>query len=198
MLDVWSAVRFYLGNQGVNDAKSYGVKVEKVPGALYRVIGVHHLTPQENAGLHHVFLMVVDAQGHPVRGIPVGWDWVGRHDNEPARPVALDKPDNEPMGNIAMGKGQVVTVWVQGAAVSDQVTGLSTGHPDEAPGNTVGHHSFLVVWQVGESPTQPNKVRDLVDTINYELANAALALGNAQTLMADLSHLWDAEAKNGY
>jgi hypothetical protein len=127
--------------------------------------------------------MVVDDQGKPIRGIPVAWDWIGRHPDQQAVPVALDKPDPEPMGNIPMGQGQTVTVWVAGAGPSDRVSGLSTTHPDEASGNTLYHHSFLVVWRAGgASPyTEPTDL-DL-DGLLYELSNAEDAIGNAKAMI---------------
>jgi hypothetical protein len=127
--------------------------------------------------------MVVDDQGKAIRGIPVAWDWIGRHPDQAAVPVALDKPDPEPMGNIPMGQGQTVTVWVAGAGPSDRVSGLSTTHPDEASGNTLYHHSFLVVWRAGgASPyTEPTEL-DLSGLL-YELGNARDAIENAQAMI---------------
>ena len=182
MLQVYEWLRFFLAHQDTNDAKSYGVKVEHVPNALYRVIGVHHLTPVENAGLSHVWLMVLDASGKPLRGIPVAWDWIGRHPDQAAVPIALDKPDPEPMGNIPMGKGQVVSCWVQGAGPSDLVTGLSTTHPDEAPGNTLYHHSYLVVWQQAEAPQQTVGLSEYLGTVESELENARVAIYRARAM----------------
>jgi hypothetical protein len=45
-----------------------------------------------------------------------------------------------------MWKWQVCAVEGLGLP-SDRVENLHTGHPDEAPGNTLFHHSFLVVFQ---------------------------------------------------
>jgi hypothetical protein len=176
-------VKSYLAREYQNDAEPYGVKVDKVQGALYRAIGVHHLTPVENAGLSHVYLMVVDDVGQPIRGIPVAWDWIGRHPDQQAVPVALDKPEPEPMGNIPMGKGQTVTVWVAGAGPSDRVSGLSTTHPDEASGNTLYHHSFLVVWRAGGASPYTEPVALDLDGLLYELSNAQDAIENAKAMI---------------
>jgi hypothetical protein len=183
VLNVDTYVKSYLAREYQNDAEPYGVKVEKAQGSLYRAIGVHHLKPVENNGLHNVFLMVVDDQGKAIRGIPVAWDWIGRHPDQAAVPVALDKPSPEPMGNIPMGQGQTVTVWVAGAGPSDRVSGLSTTHPDEHEGNYLYHHSFLVVWRAGgASPyTEPTEL-DL-DGLLYELSNAEDAIGNAKAMI---------------
>jgi hypothetical protein len=74
-------------------------------------------------------------------------------------------------------------VWVAGAGPSDRVSGLSTTHPDEASGNTLYHHSFLVVWRAGgASPyTEPTDL-DL-DGLLYELSNAEDAIGNAKAMI---------------
>jgi hypothetical protein len=71
--------------------------------------------------------------------------------------VPLDKPDSEPAGNIAMFKGQIVSVWMNGLAgdatdKSDRLENIHTNHPDEPlPDgelwNTIGHHSFYVIFQ---------------------------------------------------
>ena len=154
----------FLLNPGFNDAASYGVVIngdDPRPGS-YRCIGVHHLTPSENAGNHHVYLDVLDEQGKRLTSARVGWTWEGKRDDESAPLIAMDKPASEPGGNIGLGMGQVVQVWVSGV-VSDNVSKLHTGHPDETeagmeyPGNTVGHHSFYVVFQrySGAAPPTP-------------------------------------------
>ncbi|HEX9924358.1 MAG TPA: carboxypeptidase-like regulatory domain-containing protein [Anaerolineae bacterium] len=124
----------------------------------WKVIGIHHLLPEENRGNHHVYMEALDENGQRIR--PVAWadfTWEGRRPDEQAGPVQLDKPDNEPAGNIALHDGQKVTVWVRGlnrdgADKSDQVGNLDIVLPDE-PGpsgelwNSIGHHSFYVVFQ---------------------------------------------------
>lgn len=151
------------GQPPINDAAAYGVRIvsaEVAEGESYwRVIGVHHLTPEENRGKHNVFLEALDENGQRVRN-PIawaGWTWEGRRPEEAANPVPLDKPDNEPANNIVMHFGQIVSVWINGltpdaAAISDQVENCHTSHPDElGPSgevwNSIGHHSFYVVFQ---------------------------------------------------
>ncbi len=109
------------GNPAVNDAaEKYGVTIEPAdvaPGEKYwRVIGVHHLKPMENWGNHHVFLEVLDVDGNRVRN-PAAWagfTWKGRLPDETAPPIVIDKPNAEPGGNIAIGKNQLISVWMQG------------------------------------------------------------------------------------
>jgi hypothetical protein len=148
----------------INDAaQKYGVQIVEAAvneGETYwKVIGVHHLLPLENFSKHNVYIEALDEQGRRLRN-PIGWagwTWKGRRDNERADPIALDKPDSEAAGNIAMHFGQIVSTWMKGpgrdaADKSDRAENLHTAHPDEptADGkllNTLGHHSFYVVFQ---------------------------------------------------
>lgn len=141
----------------------YGVRVQAAAVAVgetyWRVVGVHHLTPEENQGNHAVFIEALDESGQRVAGPPVwvGWTWEGRQAHEEARPQPLDKGANEPAGNIPVNKGQALSIWIAGQSAnaadkSDQVANLHTAHPDErGPGgelwNSVFHHSFYVVFQ---------------------------------------------------
>lgn len=150
--------------QTFNDAGAqYGVRIAPVDvpagSAYWRVIGVHHLTPEENDFNHHVYVEAVDEAGQRVTGPHAwaGWTWEGRGSNEEARPQPLDKGTGEPAGNIPMDKGQHVAVWIAGLAQdgsdkSDRVVNLHTAHPDErtASGallNSVFHHSYFVAFQ---------------------------------------------------
>ncbi len=153
------------GGEPINDAEQkYGVRIEEAgniaEGETYwRVIGVHHLFPRENFSRHHAFLEALDESGQRIRNpyTWAGWTWEGRQGHERADPVHLDKPDYEPAGNIAMHFNQTVSVWLTGLSPdandkSDKVVNIHTRHPDEPlPDgsllNTVGHHSFYVVFQ---------------------------------------------------
>ena len=65
----------------INDAVAYGVRVVEVevePGVEYwKITRVHHLTPEENYGRHHLFLDTLDEAGNRLfgsRGIgQLGW-----------------------------------------------------------------------------------------------------------------------------
>jgi len=179
--------RAYLARPYQNDAEPYGVTVEKVDTPHYRAIGVHHLTPDENRGLHNVFVEVIDARGERVRGIPVAYTWRGRRDDQEAPPVAVDKSDDEPGANIPMGLNQFLTVWVTGPGPSDRVAGLATVFPDEGAGNYMGHHSFLVVFLAGENagpaPGPGGWTQLELQGLMYELTNASNAIGNAQSMI---------------
>ena len=151
------------GGDPINDAESYGVRIVEadVPeGEVYwRIIGVHHLYPRENFGNHNVYLEALDEAGRRIKKPPAwaGWTWKDRRPNERVDPVILDKPTYETAGNIAMHFQQTVSVWINGLTPngtdrSDMAENLHTRHPDEPLDdgsllNSVGHHSFYVVFQ---------------------------------------------------
>ncbi|MEM7129825.1 MAG: N-acetylmuramidase domain-containing protein [Chloroflexota bacterium] len=149
-------------NGAANHASEYGVKIagtDVSPDApSWRVIGVHHLLPEENRGDHHVYFDVLDEQGNRVKNnnLAVHWTWQGRQANQVAKPAKLEKPDSEPVTNVPISPGAVLEVWLEGDGIpSDRVSGLRADHDDEpGPGNnkwnTKGHHSFYVVFQRGQ------------------------------------------------
>jgi len=161
-LDINHYNALFLDNPGQNDATKYGAQIHSQAQATYRCIGVHHLTPDENAGNHHVYLDVLDERGQRIPQAKIEWTWQGRKLTEPAPPVTIDKPDHEPGTNIAVNWGQTISVCIQDET-SDTVSNLHTRHPDESSpdaenGNTRGHHSFYVVFQrhsANGPPTPP-------------------------------------------
>ena len=150
---------FQQSGQLLNDATDYGVQVmtpPPAPGAAHwKAIGVHHLTPDENRGQHNAFVDILDEQGQPLRDphLRAGWSWEGRRPDEDAPPQPLDKGLAEPAGNVPLFRGALLEVWISDPnAVSDHVTRLSTDHPDEPNPdgeifNSIGHHSYYVVFQ---------------------------------------------------
>ena len=147
-----------------NNASGYGVAVvpaaPNAAGLVWRAEEVRHLPPWENGGNHHVYCDVYDLDGRELRGstaVRIGWDWNGRHGDEEAKPAPLEKRAPEHMANIALGRGQVARVWVEGNGIpSDVVTGLHTDHPDEGGDVTRYHHSFAVRFRkVSATPAQP-------------------------------------------
>lgn len=154
-------IKKFLANPGYNDATAYGVSItpaktpegQPIPAGqtYYRVLGVHHLTGPENSGKNNVFLDVLDEQGKRI-GPPwplVDWTWKDKRPNETAGLVVLDKPKDEPGGNIGLHAAQIASVWIPGRP-SEVVTGLQTAgidDPNEEPGNHRYHNSFYVVFQ---------------------------------------------------
>ena len=149
----------------VNDAQGYGVTIVPATvaaGAWYwQAVRVHHLMPEENSGKHHIFLDLLDpatapnpgSLGGQVYGARARITWDGGEQT-----VTIDKPLNEPGANCPMWKWQVCDVVALGLPTeelpSDRVIGMHTGHPDEAPGNTLFHHSFSVTFLKVRKPDQ--------------------------------------------
>ena len=56
----------------INDAQAYGVAIVPAtvaPGAWYwQAVRVHHLTPEENGGNHHIYLDILDPATAPDPG----------------------------------------------------------------------------------------------------------------------------------
>lgn len=150
----------FLANPGQNDAVSYGITVTPAnvqQGVTYwRCIGIHHLTGDENRGNHHVYADVLDEAGRRIQGAELKII-----NNGKASGVAkIDKPDNEAGTNIPMWANDLLGVHVTEPPESDMPNGFHTRHADEGTGNTWGHHSFYVVWQVAISghPVPPDPI----------------------------------------
>lgn len=193
MFDFKAYNKKYLTAQGQNDAAAhYGVAVAAAAAVegetIYRCIGVHHLTGEENGGNHHVFIDVLDQDGNRLRSERIAWTWHGRQPDEPARPVNIDKPDSEPGANIGLDMSQVVSVWVDNA-ISDVVANLHTSHADEDPGNTIGHHSFYVVFlettvggETEISVEVPEELLKLLNMLDSQVNDAAATVKKMQDL----------------
>lgn len=145
-------------SQRVNDATNYEVRIipaQVAPGQDYwRVVGVRHLLPEENTGKHNLYAEILDEEGRRVRdtNVQLQRGWEGQHSDESAPLVRFDKGDNEPATNVPIDRNQKLWVSVASDLPSDRVENLHTKHPDE-PGpngelwNSIGHHSFFVVFQ---------------------------------------------------
>ena len=138
----------------------YGIGTEWKQDSQWRLVGVYHLTGPENVGKHNVYIEALTKEGVRAR-VWVGWTWEGRRPNERADPFFLDKPDNEPAGNLGIWWGQKIKLWIKGESatsedLSDAAFNLHTDHPDEDGWNTKGHHSFYVLFQeAGAMPPLP-------------------------------------------
>ncbi|MCO6451063.1 MAG: hypothetical protein J5I90_09790 [Caldilineales bacterium] len=141
----------------INDAESYGVRIAPVSVAdgeeYWRVTRVHHLTPVENGGKHHIYIDAMDADGNRMFGQRALITWEGG-----SQEVVIEKPLNEPGGNFPMFKWMICRAEMMGLP-SDGVENLRTDHPDEAVGNTLFHHSFAVDFRrsiAGEDEEPPD------------------------------------------
>ena len=149
---------------------AYAVRLQPAqvtPGAPYwRLIGIHHLTPDENRARHSVYVDVVDEAGARLNdpGLRLRWGWEGQRPDEAAPPRPFDKPPSEPATNIDIYPQQQTWVEIEGDGLpSDRVANLHSKHPDETGPNgelwnSIGHHSYYVVFQRSravESPVEP-------------------------------------------
>lgn len=137
----------------VNNAAGYGVGIHTAPvaagEAYWKVVGIHHLTPEENRSRHNIYVDVLDEAGNRRKDVLVGWNWEGNSGAAP-QPKRLDKPDNEPGCDIPISEG-TFKLWIMGEP-SDEAFGFHYRHADEPAANgellnTKGHHSFYVVFQ---------------------------------------------------
>jgi len=154
-------------NTLVGSAAPYGVRLEQQAGAVgqlyWRVVGIHHLTPDENRGRRAVYVDVIDEAGQRVHdpNLRLRWGWEGQRADEHADPKAFDKPDHEPATNVDLHRGQQLWVQIEGDSLpSERVLNCHTDHADEpGPGgetwNSVGHHSFYVVFQRARRQGEP-------------------------------------------
>jgi hypothetical protein len=131
--------------EDINDAVAYGVRIEPVTVSAgqpcWKVIKVHHVTPEENNRLHHIFIDALDEKGERLYGTKLRVTWQSGEGE-----AVIDKPLSEPGTNIPMWKKQVCAVEVMDLP-SDRVVNLHTAHPDEGEGNTLYHHSFEIIFK---------------------------------------------------
>lgn len=150
-------------------ASRYDVRLQQAPAvsgqSAWRVVGIHHLTGDENRGNHVVFVDIIDEQGNPLRdpALSLKWGWEGQRADERVEPKRFDKRLNEPATNVDVYSGQHIWVRVEGDGLpSDTVSNMHTKHADEpGPGNelwnSIGHHSFYVLFQrTDKTGTQEN------------------------------------------
>jgi len=168
---------------------------ESNTGKYWELLVATHLEPWENLGRHNIYVTALDESGNRVRdpNIKIGWTWEGRRDDEAAEPLALDKQDGEPPGNVPLySPGMKATVWIEDRVnPSDRVVNLHTNHPDElGPNgeiwNSIGHHSFNLVFQRMDEipidhPTPPDEKEARVITITAPLMTVTLNDGTATT-----------------
>lgn len=177
----------------VNDAAAYAVEIVPAdipPNTQYwQAIRVHHLTPEENHGNHHIFLDALDEGGARIFHAQAQVSWDGGQ-----QIVVVDRPPSQPGASFPVWKWQVCSVRMLGSP-SDLVVNLHTAHPDEPPdnGNTLFHHSFQVHFQRAVKATQPKPdlpAGNLLD--HYVLFGPPASLRTAAYLTAarDFLAMW--------
>lgn len=143
-----------------NDAAKYEISVKELANITlplnakqyWRVVGIHHLTGAENMGNHHIYADVLDGTGRRINQARL----VMTQGNSAPQYAVVDKPANEAGTNFVMWSNTLGTVAVSYPAnaplPSESVSGIRSTHPDEEIGNTWGHHSFYVVFQLTTIP----------------------------------------------
>lgn len=143
-----------------NDAAKYNVGVKTLSDITvplnakqyWRVVGVHHLTGAENMGNHHVYCDVLDGTGRRINQSRL----MLKQGTSPPLYAVVDKPANEAGTNFPMWSNTRADVSVaypvDSPLPSEAATGLRSDHADEEIGNTWGHHSFYVVFQLTTIP----------------------------------------------
>lgn len=126
------------------DDPPYRAQIESPQNPIWRVLGIHHLDPEENRGNHNVYVEMLCKQGDREAFRAIHWTWIGRQANQAAPEAFAGQKPLDELVNLPINLGQIVSVWTNGSPV---VTGLSSNHPDEGDGNTIGHHSFFVCFE---------------------------------------------------
>lgn len=222
MLDVgrWNQIfldYYQESGRAYNDAVNYGVvtlETSEPTAPHFAVIGVHHLSGAENAGNHHVYCDVLNERGDRLKDVVVGI-----HQKGVGQFFArVDKPANEPGCNHVLHSNvSDNTVFISTAGYeSERVQGLRSSHPDEGPGNNIGHHSFYVVWQRLQSrpPVKPEPpvvkpepppaagndeallaIHRLLELVLQNQAAQSLALKRIEELLSSSRHINPAMAR---
>ncbi len=168
-----------------NDAVAYGVEVKQAkvsPGEQYWAVErVHHLTPEENHGNHHIFFEVLDDLGKRILGARVRVAWEGGGEET----FPLESAGGRYAGDFPMWKHQVCSVEMVGMP-SDRVVNIHTAHPDEGEGNTLFHHSFAITFRRvrAEGGTTVTKAMD-----HYVLFGKGDVSGTTTNLLVSLEYL---------
>ena len=131
----------------INDATGYGVQIQPAnvaPGTLYwQAVRVHHRTPEENGGNHHIYLDVFDPT---LGGVPYG----GRVDGARLRVtwdggeqiVTVDKPANEPGNQLPHVEMAGMRGRVPGAGRTGAAVGPGHGTAHRPPRRSGGQHAL--------------------------------------------------------
>lgn len=137
----------------LNLAADYGVSIVRARSiAAYRCMLTYHLTKDENAGRHNIFVEVLDEQGRRDKSPMLNWT-VSL--DRPPQTKALDKPDNEPAADIPLSAQDTVTLRINDGTPngdSDSVGGLHFRHFSDGD---YGHHSYYIVFGKQSALTPP-------------------------------------------
>jgi hypothetical protein len=139
-------------------------------------IGAYHLLPDENAGKHNLYLEAIDENNNRIFGAAFQWGWEGQRPDEIANDVIDDKPPYE-LANLVLWANQIIWAKIRDGLPSGTIQKIRSTHPDEAPGNTWGHHSFYTAFKRVkgddgggvEPPEPPPEYEEIVKLVNSAL-----------------------------
>lgn len=117
------------------------------------IVGLFHLTGEQNANNSHLFIDILDENGNriydhnPPLWLKWGWDGMTPDEVRATRPVRIDKPAGEPGANIGVAWQQVIYGFLIDNIACDRFRGIHTRYENDGPGNDRGHHSHYIVLQ---------------------------------------------------
>lgn len=157
----------------------------------YKIIGIRHLTPDENRGNRNAFLAVLDTNGNIDRSKQLDWGWQGMQPHEKPRPIVQDKPANE-RANVPLNPNQRCWFQVLGFE-SERVANIHTMYPQQG-----GSHSWYIVFypvQGGGTPPPPSTTPDSQPPEKPDNSKALALLEEAQALVQQANQKIE-QAKN--
>lgn len=120
----------------------------------WRLVKLRHLTCEENAGKHNLFTAFYYLDGTRVEE---GWQnkvgWKKSADISGELPLEKNEIIAEDLihGNLDLywnDNASLEYLNLNGSIFQIQrISGVHTRHPDECPGNSLGHHSFIAVYE---------------------------------------------------
>ena len=137
----------------------YGITIHPPPfvgpgESWWKLVKLHHLTCEENRGKHNLYSAFYYRDGSRV-----GQGWYNKVGWSKSTEISGELPleKDEIIGEDWI-HGSLDLYWHDNAALEylnlngsifkiQRISGVHTRHPDECPGNTLGHHSFVAVFE---------------------------------------------------
>jgi len=147
------------GSQGLNPVPADALQPTATPNVEYKLVKVRQLTPCENSGNHHIFALVLDANGKGIPNVEVEFIWDSgsikdhtgqKNENIPA--LGVNSQTTAGYVNWPIFKGRTRVRVSSGP--SEMTDWLRVDLPDQrcdatenSIGNSLFHYSYLVVFQ---------------------------------------------------
>lgn len=154
------------------------ITVQPVQALPYEVALIHLMLPEETQSTRNIYFDVLGITGRPQArpvAMKVAWRWDGQHSDEVAPPALFEKLPPEPGANIALGLGQVATVWLEdlaGHALSGTLSGFRTNLPGDGNDARPGHNSFYVIFR----PSFADVTVPIIPTTGFDYKAALIAM----------------------